>query len=207
MGKEEIARRIRTARIDAGLTQAQAADAAGISYQAISNYERGINKIDVEILMKLCSLYNISILDIISPSDQVTNLQPADLTPTIPVVASVAAGNGMCAVADFEGYHIAPPGLKNHDEYCYFRVKGESMAPDIKDGELVLVHLQPEVENGEIAVVIVNGEDGLVKRVQYQDDCMVLLSSNPAYPPRLLVGHDLDDVIIWGKVVYVWRAL
>ena len=195
---------LRDRRQELGLTLKEIALAVGVSEATVQRWESGnIRNLRQDKIVKLADALRVSPAFLMGWEP----LQPADLTPTIPVVASVAAGNGMCAVADFEGYHIAPPGLKNHDEYCYFRVKGESMAPDIKDGELVLVHLQPEVENGEIAVVIVNGDDGLVKRVQYQDDCMVLLSSNPAYPPRLLVGHDLDDVIIWGKVVYVWRAL
>ena len=54
MGKDEIAARIKQARLEAGLTQAQAAERIGVTYQAISNYERGKNRMDNDTLLALC---------------------------------------------------------------------------------------------------------------------------------------------------------
>lgn len=68
MSATEIGRRLKKARLDAGLTQAEAARRLGITYQAISNYERGINRVDTDTLRKLCSIYNVSISDLLRTS-------------------------------------------------------------------------------------------------------------------------------------------
>lgn len=65
MSATEIGRRLKKARLDAGLTQKEAATKLGITYQAISNYERGINRVDTDTLTKLCAIYNIRIIDLL----------------------------------------------------------------------------------------------------------------------------------------------
>jgi repressor LexA len=197
-----VLRRLRKA---AGFTQGELATKMGISKSAISMYERGEREPDFETLEAFADIFNVD-MNYLTGINSLSSAFPADFSITVPVVASVAAGPGMYAVADYEGRHIVPPGLKNPEEHNYFRVTGDSMSPDIRDGELVLVHLQPDVESGEIAVVIINGEDGVVKRIQKQRDCIVLVSLNPAYPPRVIAGKELESVLIWGKVVYSWRA-
>ncbi len=77
MGKEEIAQRLKTAREKAGLSQDDAGIALGVSYQAISNYERGRNRIDVESLATLSRLYKVS------PTYIITG-EADDLTTRIP---------------------------------------------------------------------------------------------------------------------------
>lgn len=66
MGKEEIAAKLRQARITSNMTQREVADILGMTYQAISNYERGKTKVESDILVKLCKIYNISVPDILS---------------------------------------------------------------------------------------------------------------------------------------------
>ena len=61
MSVTEIGRRLKKARIDAGLTQAEAAKKLGLSFQTISSYERGINRIDSDTLLKLCEIYRTSV--------------------------------------------------------------------------------------------------------------------------------------------------
>ena len=209
MGKSEIAQKIKNARLSAGLTQAQAAKKVGITYQAISNYERGINRIDSDTLVALCNAYGVAVSAIVTDNIEVVaepaGSYPVDINHSAPIVGTVSAGPGLVAIEEIDGYFILPPNVKHPEEYRYFRVKGDSMEPDIKNGSMVLVHMQPDIENGELAVVIVNGEDGVVKRVQKQKDCLVLLSINPAYPPRVVMGQELAQTIIWGKVTYAWR--
>lgn len=65
MSATEIGRRLKKARLDAGLTQREAADRLGITYQAISNYERGTNRVDTDTLTSLCNIYRINISDLL----------------------------------------------------------------------------------------------------------------------------------------------
>ena len=86
---------------------------------------------------------------------------------------------------------------------CY----GDSMAPKIEDGDTVTIHKQEDVETGEIAAVIVDGEEGTLKRVAKQENALTLIALNPQYPPRTFVGEDMNRVRIVGKAVKIERAL
>lgn len=66
MGKEQIAERLRQAREAAGITQKEAADALGVTVQAISSYERAVTRVDVESLGTLCALYGVSVDSIVN---------------------------------------------------------------------------------------------------------------------------------------------
>ncbi len=86
MGKEQIAERLRAAREKAGVTQKDAADALGVTLQAISSYERAVTRIDVESLSVLCSLYNASLDYVINGDGQsidaaAAHFDPGKLTP------------------------------------------------------------------------------------------------------------------------------
>ena len=65
MGTSQIGQRLKKARLDAGLKQADVAKMLGITYQAISNYERGVNRVDTDTLQRLCSVYNIKVSDLL----------------------------------------------------------------------------------------------------------------------------------------------
>lgn len=66
MSISEIGRRLKKARLDAGLTQKEVAEKLGITYQAISNYERGTNRVDTDTLTRLCNIYSIKISDLLT---------------------------------------------------------------------------------------------------------------------------------------------
>ena len=84
---------------------------------------------------------------------------------------------------------------------------GDSMAPKINDGATVIIHRQEDIESGEIAAVIVDGEEGTLKRVVKHDNSITLISINPAYEPRVFVGKEMNRVRIVGKAVEKREAL
>ena len=69
------------------------------------------------------------------------------------------------------------------------------------EDDLVLVQLQSVVESGDYAVVIVDNEDGLVKKIVYGENYIHLKSNNPYYPVRKFEGDEMNRVRIVGKVV------
>lgn len=79
------------------------------------------------------------------------------------------------------------------------------MSPEIKDGDFVLVRKECDVEDGDIAVLIYNGEDGTVKKIKKHDGAISLMPLNPSFEPKIIVGEELKAVIIYGKVVEVKR--
>jgi SOS-response transcriptional repressor LexA len=119
----------------------------------------------------------------------------------IPIIGTVKAGPGGIAYEDFEGDETADEKDVKGGGYFYLRVKGDSMTGDgILPNDLALVRETPEIEYGDIAVVVIDGEEGMLKRVYKLDDGIMLHSSNPAYPPRVFKGSELDKVRIVGKV-------
>lgn len=121
---------------------------------------------------------------------------------SIPVVGSVAAGISCTATQNIVGYELtSPESLRSGYEYIYLKVKGDSMEPLLLEGDLVLVQLQSVVESGDYAVVIVDNEDGLVKKIVYGENYIHLKSNNPYYPVRKFEGDEMNRVRIVGKVV------
>lgn len=117
----------------------------------------------------------------------------------VPIIGVVRCGSGGLALEEplgFEGADVA-----NAEDYFYLRATGDSMEPDVRAGDLVLIHKQPEVESGELAVVVVDGEEGMLKRVILKPGAVILQSSNPAHPPRVFIGEEAQLVRIAGKAV------
>jgi repressor LexA len=126
----------------------------------------------------------------------------------IPVIGRIAAGQPIEAIEDPGDVLELPVGLVP-DECYALRVRGTSMIDDhIDDGDLVVIRPQPSVENGEIAVAIVNDttENGgaTLKRLYREGDTVRLQPRNPAMQPILVPA---DQVEVRGKVVKLLRDL
>ena len=75
------------------------------------------------------------------------------------------------------------------------------MYPKIEDGDIVIVRKMSSVDSGDIAVVLLDGEEGLVKKVEYGADWIKLISINPEYPVKQFNGEDVLRIMVVGKVV------
>lgn len=136
------------------------------------------------------------------------NASPLGPIVYLPILGRVAAGNGVIARDEIIGHEFVDADrLCSGENYFWLRVKGDSMNPKIEDGDLVLVKQQTSVDSGDYAVVIVGGEDGVVKKVNYGPDWIELVSINPYYPPRRFEGPDVLSVSVVGKVIEVRRTL
>lgn len=126
---------------------------------------------------------------------------PQSMIP-IPVVGKVAAGYTCLAETEIIGYELVDRDtILEGYEYMWLKVKGDSMEPMILEGDLVLVRLQRSVNSGEYGVVIVDEEDGLVKRIELGNCKITLISNNPYYPPREFRNEETQRVRIVGKVI------
>lgn len=123
-----------------------------------------------------------------------------------PVIGQVSAGNGAYANDDILWYESVDEKYDN-DDYFYFQVVGDSMSPKIENNDLVLVHVQPSVDSGNYAVVVVDDEDGCVKRVKYGHNWIELHSINPYYPVRKFKGSEVMRIRVVGKVIEIKRKL
>lgn len=119
----------------------------------------------------------------------------------IPVFETVSAGFGAYAsdyIIDYMPLYIA--NVSDVSDMMCIKVSGDSMYPKIEDGDTIVVRRQPCVDNGQIAVVLIDGEEGVVKKINTGENFIELLSINPMYPPRRFEDEDAERISIVGLV-------
>jgi len=125
----------------------------------------------------------------------------------VPILGRIAAGQPLLASQQVEDTLPLPRSWVRGDEVFLLRVQGDSMAPLILPGDLVMVRVQPRVDRGDIAAVLIYDE-ATVKRVYEEAGGLVLKGDNPTFTPlRFSPAEAAELVQILGKVVGVYRAL
>lgn len=122
----------------------------------------------------------------------------------IPVVGTVVAGIPTTAVQNILDWEEIPLTMARRGDFIGLRVRGKSMEPRFLDGDTVIVRRQPDVESGEIAIVMVNGDEATMKRVLKNRDGITLVAFNPTvYEPHFYSYRDVEElpVSIYGRVV------
>lgn len=121
----------------------------------------------------------------------------------VPVLGTVRAGLPMEAVENILDYEEISEDMARQGDYFALQTKGDSMEPRIKEGDVVIVRKQPDVESGEVAIVLVNGDEATIKKVQKFNGGINLVPSNPAYEVKTYSNDDIESlpVSIIGKVV------
>lgn len=135
----------------------------------------------------------------------VTNLSnPVSIQSTrIPVLGSVPAGIPIEAIQDVIDYEEIDSDTASKGEYFALKIKGDSMEPRICEGDVVIVKKQDDVESGDIAIVMVNGNDATIKRLIKYQDGIRLIPSNPVYEPIYFTNKEILEkpVKVIGKVI------
>lgn len=180
------------------ISQKELAQITGLSTSAISDY------VNAKTLMSPGNVQIISdALDVkkseIDPTFRGSAplfFEPVTNLVNLPIVGKISCGNGMLAFEEVEGYESTPKEELNGVEHFYLRAKGDSMnGARIHDGDLLLIRKQEEVEDGEIAAVLLNDE-AVLKRVYKRDGTIILHSENQNYPP--IIAN--EEVKIIGKL-------
>lgn len=141
------------------------------------------------------------------PTD-IPDAKPLGKRIKVPVIGTVCAGNGSFAFEEDLGHEYTDiEDIGPCNNYFWLRVKGDSMVGEgIMENDLALVCQKPDVESGSLAVVIVDREEGQIKRVIKRDNTIVLQSANPTYPTALFVGEEASRVRIVGEVIETKRT-
>lgn len=177
----------------------------------ITKYKRGAIP-NGDILQKVASYFNVTIDYLLGKDEQPEQSNVGavftDGIRMVPVFESVSAGFG--AYADNHVVDTIPLLIRSSheaEETICIRVTGDSMSPMIEDGDLIQVHKQDSVDSGDIAVVLLDGEEGLVKKVVYDTEFIDLISENPSYNTRHFEGEEVLRLRVVGKVKRVIRDL
>ena len=122
---------------------------------------------------------------------------------SVPIVGEIACGTPITADENIEGYADVPQGIRAD---FALRCKGDSMAPTFLDGDLVLIRKQPDVDDGQIAAVLIDGEATL-KHVYHQQAGLLLIADNAKYAPIQLHDDGFDCISIQGRAVGFVRII
>ena len=190
--------RLKAARRAKHMTQADVAEYIGLTQGAYSNWERGETKIDSLQLSRLAELFGVSVDYLLGKTDV-----PSSSYIRVPVLGRVSAGIPIDAIEDVIDWEDISTAAAGDGEYFGLQIKGHSMEPKISDGDVVIVRRQPDVDSGDIAVVLVNGDDATVKRIKKSPQGVTLIPSNPAYDPMYYTNAEIESlpVQILGRVV------
>lgn len=189
---------LKAARQAKHMTQTDVANYIGLTQGAYSNWERGETKIDGVQLSRLAELFEVSVDYLLGKTDI-----PGNKYIRIPVLGRVAAGIPIDAIEEIIDWEDISAEAAGDGEYFGLQIKGHSMEPKISDGDVVIVRRQPDVDSGDIAVVLVNGDDATVKRIKKSPQGVTLIPSNPAYEPMYYSNEEIESlpVQILGRVV------
>ena len=199
-------------RTELGITQKEVADFVGVSEATVSRWESGhidnMRRDRIAALSKILRLSPLAIMGIDDTdlSSRLPNMVPIDArTFRVPIVGRVAAGRPIVADEEIIGYeYIDNKYSKDGHEYFGLRIVGKSMEPTIMDGDIVIVRRQNYVENGEIAIVLIYGEEATAKEVKESADGITLIGHNTAvYTPHFYSAQEVKNlpVQIIGRVV------
>jgi repressor LexA len=199
-------------RTELGITQKEVADFVGVSEATVSRWESGhidnMRRDRIAALSKILRLSPLAIMGIDDTdlSSRLPNMVPIDArTFRVPIVGRVAAGRPIVADEEIVGYeYIDNKYSKDGHEYFGLRIVGKSMEPTIMDGDIVIVRRQNYVENGEIAIVLIDGEEATAKEVKESADGITLIGHNTAvYTPHFYSAQEVKNlpVQIIGRVV------
>ena len=204
--RDSIGERIRKSRISKSLTQDEVAKLMDVTRGAVANWEHNRSLPPAKNFPRLAQILGVSSAYLQMEADYPIANEiplPEDLLK-IPIIATVKCGiNGLAFEED--GGHVNVE--KRHGEDLRaFRCKGDSMiGAGIHDGDVAIVRIQDSVESGELAIVVINGDEGTLKRVHIQADTIILESANPSFPPRVFTGVDKAIVHVVGKVIEIRR--
>ena len=197
----ELSTRLHLRRKELGLSQEELAQRMGYrSKSSITKLEKGINDLPQSKVEELAAALETTpayLLGLDTPCPP-PGFEPLPAMTQVPLIGSIACGTPITAEQNIERY-IGVPAAWRAD--FALTCHGDSMVgAGIHDKDVVYIRIQPEVENGEIAAVRIDGEATL-KRVYYNPGTLTLMPANPAYAPMIYTGPQLEEVHIEGKAV------
>ena len=203
--------RLKQLRNEKKINQRELANFLKVAPSTISMYESGQREPNFEVLESLADFFNVDLNYLLGKSNKTTKLMIEGSQPPqglqIPVLGTVAAGIPISAVEDILDYEEVPQSWESQGEFFGLRIKGDSMKPDINDGDTVIVRQQSTANNGNVVIALVNGDDATCKKFEKLDNGIMLISNNSEYSPMYFSNEEVltKPVVIIGRVVELRR--
>lgn len=210
-----IGEKIAARRKELKLTLEDVGNAVGVGKSTVKKWETGyianMRRDKISLLAKVLHMNPSEFIE----EDSNTLYEPSNISYaidrdkifSIPVFESVSAGLG--AYANSEVVDYIPVVINNPydvDETIAIRVSGDSMYPKIEDGDIIIVRKTESVDSGSIAVLLLDGEEGLVKTIIYGKGWVELHSVNPEYKTKVFKGSEIQRLQIVGLVIGSYKT-
>lgn len=189
-----FAQRLKELRKQRGLTQKKLAELVHVDCSAVTKWETGIAKPDFEKQPLLAKILGTTTDYLFGLDD---NPSPKRKGVRIPVLGKVAAGIPLEAIEEILDYEEIEPELAATGEFFALQIGGDSMEPKLSKGDVVIVRKQEDVNSGDIAIVLVNGNDATCKKViKHENGGVTLISYNPKYTPMFYTADEVSSIPI-----------
>ena len=202
-----IGEKIKSLREQHNMTQTDIARRIGVATQTIFKYEKSIvTNIPLDTIENIANLFDVTPAYLMGWEDEpdtTLNSQVRTTAIRVPVLGKVVAGIPVEAVEEILDYEEITPELASCGEYFALKIKGSSMEPKISEGDVVIVRKQEDADNGDTAIILVNGDEATVKKIRKTPDGISLIPNNPSYDIAFFSNKEIESlpVRIIGKVV------
>lgn len=197
--------KLRELRKNKKITMKELGNQLNLAESTISLYETGAREPDNDTLKKIADFFGVSIDYLLGR----TSYKPKGVK--IPVLGTIPAGVPIEAIEEVLDYEEISEDMASHGTYFALKVKGNSMLPTIKDGDVVIVRQQDDADSGKICVVMINGFDATLKEIKKDPQGLWVLPHNPEsdFKPSFFSNKQVDDVPvrIIGVAVEIRRSL
>ncbi|MBQ7296448.1 MAG: helix-turn-helix domain-containing protein [Clostridia bacterium] len=196
-------KRLKELRVSRNMTQSQLADLLGVAKSTVSMYENGRREPDLETLEAIADIFNVDLNSLASSKDaniflKIPNIMPLPDAKVIPLLGDIACGEPILATENIADYVKIDMSI---DADFALRCKGDSMInARIFDGDIVYIRQQSDVDDGDIAAVLI-GEEATLKKVYKTESKIVLRPCNPMYEDIVYLCDELNDIRILGKAI------
>lgn len=192
-----IGKRIANLREEYGWKQYELAQKMDLNPAALNKIENGKRSIKEEEISKVAQIFGIS-------TDTLLGVNTPRPGNRIPILGTVVAGQPAYAAENIVGWEEVTDIMSMQGKLFALKVKGSSMEPEFKEGDIVIVREQPDIESGDIAVVLINGDEATLKKVKKDPNGLFLYAFNQAvYEPHFYSNNDIETlpVRIVGRVI------
>ena len=201
---------IRFLRQQKGYTQAYVADVLHLSRVTYNRYENNEREPDFATLQEIANFYSISLDELITGKKQTPLSVAKRKGVKIPVLGRVVAGIPLEAITEVLDYEEISESMAATGDFFALIAKGNSMNPTIVDGDTLIIRKQSFIEEGRVAIVLVNGNEATVKRIHTTETGMTLIADNPSvFTPHFYTNAEIESVPVHiiGKVVEIRRKM
>lgn len=183
-----------------GLTQAELAQRLQIGQSTVAEWYHGRKYPRPGNLQMIADILGVYLSDLREPMNEKGQTKKA---VAIPVLGSVPAGIPLEAIQDVLDWEEISEEMARLGEYFALRIRGDSMEPKFSEGDVVIVRKQEAVDNGQVAVVMVNGNDATVKKFYKTAAGVMLVGNNPSFTPLNYTPEQVEQlpVRVIGRVV------